>query len=331
MDIIAAIRSKAAQANRIIVLPEGTEERTIKATVDVAQNKLAQVILLGAEAEILAKAKELGVDPATFRIIDPATSAKLAEYAQIYGDLRAQKGKPVKPDEALAALRDPIYFGAMLVHLGEADGSVTGAVHTTGEVITAASRVIGMKPGIKTASSFFIMVLKDKTFGHDGVLIYADCALIPNPDAETLADIAISTARSAQQLVGLTPHVAMLSFSTKGSGKHADADKVILATQLAKQRAPELDLDGELQADAALIAAIGAKKAPGSSVAGKANVLIFPDLDAANIGYKLTERLAGAKAVGPIMQGFAKPVNDLSRGCSAEDIANTIAVAAVMA
>ena len=218
-----------------------------------------------------------------------------------------------------------------MVRQGEVTGSVAGAVNTSGKVIAAAARVIGTKPGARKASSFFIMVLKDKGFGHDGVLLYADCGLVPDPDAETLADIAISTAHSGQQLVGLEPKIAMLSFSTKGSAEHKLVDKVREATRIAKERAPDLQIDGELQVDAALIPAIGARKAPGCPIAGKANILIFPDLNAGNIAYKLTERLAGAKAIGPLLQGFAKPVNDLSRGCSAEDIADTVAVTSVMA
>ena len=218
-----------------------------------------------------------------------------------------------------------------MVRQGEAAGSLAGAINTTGAVVSAAARVIGTKPGIKTASSFFIMILKDKNFGHDGILIYADCALIPNPDAKTLADIAITTAHSAQQIIGLEPKIAMLSFSTKGSAKHELVYKVREATRITREKAPELQIDGEMQVDAALIPAIGARKAPGSPMAGKANILIFPDLNAGNIAYKLTQRLAGAIAFGPIMQGFAKPINDLSRGCSANDIANMVAMTSVMA
>jgi phosphate acetyltransferase len=331
MDLVKKIRKKAAKSQQVIVLPEGMEERTLQATADVVRNNLAELLLLGEEAPIIAKAKELGVNPGTFRIVNPETSGKLEEYARMYADMRAARGKPVSKQKAIDTMKNPLYYGAMMVQQGEATGSLAGAVNTTGAVIAAAARVIGMRPGTNTASGFFIMVLKDTRFGHNGVLIYADCALIPNPDAEQLAEIAISTAHSAKQLVGLDPKIAMLSFSTKGSGKHKDVDKVREATRLAKEKAPELVIDGELQADAALIPAIGARKSPGSPVAGKANILIFPNLDAGNIAYKLTERLAGAKAIGPIMQGFAKPVNDLSRGCSAEDIANMVAVTSVMA
>jgi len=331
MDIIQAIRSKAAAAQRTIVLPEGPEDRTIQATAEVTRNKIANLILLGDETTIRQKAQTFGVNPDSFQIINPATSAQLPEYAQRYQEMRAQKGKPVSEEEALKSMQNVLYYGAMLVNQDVAAGSLAGAVNTTGAVITAAARVIGTRPGIKTASSFFVMVLQDKQFGHDGVLIYADCALVPNPDPETLAEIAIMTAHSAERIVGLVPKVAMLSFSTKGSAQHDLVDKVKEATRIAHERAPELQLDGEMQADAALIPAIGERKAPGSAIAGKANILIFPNLDVGNICYKLTERLAGAKAIGPIMQGFAKPINDLSRGCSAEDIANMVAMTSVLA
>jgi phosphate acetyltransferase len=331
MDVIAAIRQRAAITKRVIVLPEGADERSIKAADEAITNNFAAPILLGEEATILLKARELGLNPTNFRIINPETSEKLQEYAKVYGEMRARKGKPVTEQEALKTMQNTLYYGAMMVHRGEAAGSVAGAVNTSGAVIAAAARVIGTKPGIKFASSFFIMILKDTNFGHNGVLIYADCGLVPDPDAETLAAIAIITAQSAQNLVGLDPQIAMLSFSTKGSAEHALVDKVREATRIAKEKAPQLQIDGELQVDAALIPAIGARKAPGSPVAGKANILIFPDLNAGNIAYKLTERLAGAKAIGPLLQGFAKPCNDLSRGCSAEDIADTIAVTAVMA
>jgi len=331
MDLIAEFRKKAAQTRRVIVLPEGTEERTIQAAADVIKNNLAELILLGEEAVIIAKAKELGVNPDTFRIVNPEASDKIEEYAKIYGELRAKREKPISKQKAIETMKKPLYYGAMMVRQGEVAGSVAGAVNTSGAVIAAAARVIGTKPGAKKASSFFIMILKDKRFGHDGVMLYADCGLLPNPDAETLADIAISTAHSGQQLIGLDPQIAMLSFSTKGSAKHELVDKVREATRIAKEKAPELQIDGEMQVDAALIVAIGARKAPESPIAGKANILIFPDLNAGNIAYKLTERLAGAKAIGPVLQGFAKPVNDLSRGCSAEDIADTVAVTSIMA
>ncbi|GAK59760.1 phosphate acetyltransferase [Candidatus Vecturithrix granuli] len=331
MDLIAQVRKNAAARKRIIVLPEGAEDRTILATTDVTSHGLAVPILLGKEAVITARSKELDVNPEQFRIIDPETSAQLKEYVNTYREMRAQKGKPVSEEEALSTMKDPLYYGAMMVHLGEAAGSLAGAINATGKVITAAARVIGTKPGIKTASSFFMMILKDRSFGYEGILVFADCALIPDPDAETLADIALATADSARRIIGLEPKVAMLSFSTKGSAKHELVDKVLEATRLAKEKDPSLQIDGELQADAALIPSIGERKAPGSTVAGKANILIFPNLEVGNIAYKLVERLAGAKAFGPVMQGFAKPVNDLSRGCSVEDIADMVAMTSVLA
>lgn len=331
MDLIAQVRKNAAAKKRVIVLPEGAEDRTILATTDVTSHGLATPILLGKEAVITNRAKELDVNPEQFRIIDPETSSQLAEYVNTYREMRAQKGKPVSEEEALNTMKDPLYYGAMMVHLGEAAGSLAGAINATGKVITAAARVIGTKPGIKTASSFFMMILKDQNFGHEGILVFADCALIPDPDADTLADIAVATADSARRIIGLEPKVAMLSFSTKGSAKHELVDKVLEATRLAKEKDPSLQIDGELQADAALIPLIGERKAPGSTVAGKANILIFPNLEVGNIAYKLVERLAGAKAFGPVMQGFAKPVNDLSRGCSVEDIADMVAMTSVLA
>ncbi|MDY0093837.1 MAG: phosphate acetyltransferase [Candidatus Vecturithrix sp.] len=331
MDLIAQVRQNAAAKKRVIVLPEGVEDRTILATTDVVSHGLASPILLGKEAVITARAKELGVHPEQFQIIDPETSAQLPKYVNIYREMRAQKGKPVPEEEALNTMKDPLYYGAMMVHLGEAAGSLAGAINATGKVITAAARVIGTKPGIKTASSFFMMILNDRSFGHEGILVFADCALIPDPDAETLADIALATADSAKRIIGLEPKVAMLSFSTKGSAKHELVDKVLEATRLAKEKDPFLEIDGELQADAALIPSIGERKAPGSTVAGKANILIFPNLEVGNIAYKLVERLAGAKAFGPVMQGFAKPINDLSRGCSVEDIADMVAMTSVLA
>ncbi len=332
MNLITDIRKKAAATKRVIVLPEGTEKRTVSAAKEVIAEDFATPVLLGDEATIAELAEDVGLDMGTLQVIHPENADKLEEYAKIYFDMRAAKGKAISEEEALATLKQPLYYGAMMVRQGEAAGSLAGAVNSTGKVISAAARVIGTKPGIKTASSFFMMILDEPAFGHEGVLIYADCALLPDPDAETLADIAITTAASAKNIVpGLEPKVAMLSFSTKGSAEHELVDKVCEATKIAREKAPDLQLDGELQADAALIPSIGERKSPGSAVAGKANILIFPNLDVGNIAYKLTERLAGAVAIGPIMQGFAKPVNDLSRGCSAEDIANMVAMTSVLA
>ncbi|PID56754.1 phosphate acetyltransferase [candidate division KSB3 bacterium] len=332
MNLIADIRKKAAANKKAIVLPEGMEKRTILAAKDILAEDLAVPVLLGDTAVIASLAEESGLDMGVLQVVNPESADHLDEYAKIYFDMRAAKGKAISEDEALATLKDPLYYGAMMVRQGEAAGSLAGAVNATGKVISAAARVIGTKPGIKTASSFFVMIMDKPDFGHEGALIYADCALLPNPDAETLADIAITTAASAKNLIpGFDPKVAMLSFSTKGSADHELVDKVCDATKIAREKAPDLPLDGELQADAALVPSIGERKAPGSAVAGKANILIFPNLDVGNIAYKLTERLAGAAAIGPIMQGFAKPVNDLSRGCSAEDIVNMVAVTSLLA
>ena len=331
MDLIADIRKKAAANKKTIVLPEGTEKRTVLAVKEVLAEDFATPVLLGDETVIAELAKEVGLDPGALQIINPEKADKLDEYAKVYFDMRAAKGKPISEEEALATLKDPLYYGAMMVRQSEADGSLAGAVNTSGRVIAAAARVIGTKPGIKLASSFFLMALPDESFGEKGLLFYADSGMVINPTAEELADIAITTAQSAKSLCGIEPRIAMLSFSTKGSAKHELVDKVCEATRLAQEKAPHLAIDGELQADAALIESIGAKKAPGSPIAGKANILIFPNLDVGNIAYKLTERLAHAKAIGPLLQGFAKPVNDLSRGCSAADIADTVAVTAVMA
>lgn len=331
MDILVEIRQKAAANRQTIVLPEGTEERSIVAAGQVVRDDFADLILLGHADTIRATAQKVSVDANGFQIIDPETSEDLEKYAALYAEKRAARGKPVSMEKAVDLLKQPLYYGAMMVNQGVVGGSVAGAVNTSGNVIAAAARVIGTKPGIKLASSFFMMVLPDTSFGENGLLIYADCGMVINPDAEELADIAITTAHSAKSLCGIEPRVGMLSFSTKGSAEHELVEKVQEATRIAKDKAPNLAIDGELQADAALIEAIGRKKAPDSPIAGKANVLIFPNLDAGNIAYKLTERLAHAKAIGPLLQGFAKPVNDLSRGCSATDIADTVAVTAVMA
>ncbi|MBD3307828.1 phosphate acetyltransferase [candidate division KSB3 bacterium] len=331
MDLIAEIRKKAAATKRQIVLPEGEERRTILAAEDILDHDFAIPVMLGDETAITKIATDLGVNSMAFQIINPETSETLEDYAATYQEIRAQKGKPVSSEEALQIIKNPLYYGAMMVRQGDVAGSVAGAVNSTGSVVTAAARVIGTRPDIKSASSFFLMILKDETFGHQGILFYADCGLIPNPNPQTLAEIAITTAASARRIVDLEPKIAMLSFSSKGSAKHPHVQKVREATQIAKEKAPDLQIDGELQADAALIPGIGEKKAPGSPIAGHANILIFPDLDAGNIAYKLTERLAGAKAIGPIMQGFAKPVNDLSRGCSVEDIADMVALTSILA
>ncbi len=327
MAIIDKIKAKAKSDLKRIVLPEGEEVRNVQAAVMIRDQGLAKLTLLGNPAKVKEVAD--GADLTDIEIIDPANSDKCALYAATLYDLRKAKG--MTEEEAAAKVADPMYYGIMMVKLGDADGLVSGAIHSTGDMLRPALQVIKSKPGMKTVSSCFLMELPDKSFGDDGVMIFSDCGVIPDPDAEQLANIALGAADSARSLAGMEPRVAMLSFSTKGSAKHDDVTKVQEATRIAHEMAPELELDGELQLDAALVEKVGQLKAPGSKVAGHANVLVFPDLGAGNIGYKLVQRLAHAEAYGPILQGIAKPCNDLSRGCSAEDIVATVAITACQA
>ena len=327
MNLIKSIITKAQSNKQRIVLPEGTEERTLTAANMLLSDGVADIILLGDEAKIKEMAKQYNlncISKAT--IIDPKKNPEKEKYAALLYELRKTKG--VTQEQALALAEDPLYLACLMIKNGDADGEVAGAQNSTGNVLRPALQIIKTAPGISVVSGAFLMFIPNKEYGQDGLMVFADCAVMPNPNAQELAQIAVSTARTTKILTGMDPKVAMLSFSTKGSAKNEMADKVIEATQLAKEMAPELQIEGELQADAAIVPAVGKSKAPGSEIAGCANVLVFPSLDAGNIGYKLVQRLAGAEAVGPVLQGIAAPVNDLSRGCSVDDIYKMVAITA---
>jgi len=327
MDLLNKIKDNAKRHNKKIVLPESTEERTLKAADEIIQEGIAQIILTGNPDDIKTKAKELNlknIDKAT--IIDPKNHEKKEEYIDLLVELRKKKG--LSREDATKLVEDPLYLATLMIKNGDADGEVAGAENATGDVLRPAFQVVKTKPGISVVSGAFLMILKDKNYGEDGLLVFADCAVHPNPTDKELAEIAVATGETTRAIAGFEPRIAMLSFSTKGSAKHEMVDKVVSATKLAKEMDPSLKIDGELQADAAIVEAIGQKKAPGSEIAGKANVLVFPTLETGNITYKLVQRLAGAEAVGPILQGMAAPINDLSRGCSVSDIVNLVAITA---
>jgi phosphate acetyltransferase len=323
IELLNQIRTRASQRKKTIVLPESHDERVLKAAEILTKEKIASVITLGSESKIRTDAGKIGCDLQGIRIIDPEKSDRLSDFSNYFFNLRKHKGVTI--EQARETMRRDIFFGGMMVSSGMADGSVSGSFATTADVMRASIFCVGMKEGISIVSSFFLMAFPDAVYS------FADCAVNPNPDPKQLADIAISTADNHKKLTGEEAYIAMLSFSTKGSAEHELVDKVREATRYVQEKRPDLNVDGELQFDAAIVAGVGKKKAPESKVAGRANVLVFPDLNAGNIGYKIAQRLGGAEAVGPISQGLKKPFYDLSRGCSVDDIVNTAAIACLAA
>lgn len=324
-----SLKARAKADLKTIVLAEGEDIRTVEAAATVLAEGYAKVIMLGNVDKIKAMAAEKGVDISGAEIIDPETSAKTADYADKFYEMRKAKG--MTPEKAAETMKNVLYYGVMMVNEGEADGMVAGACNSSANVIRPSLQILKTKPGTKLVSSFFVIIVPDCEYGEKGSFIFSDSGLVENPDADALSEIAIASAASFKQLIGAQPKVAMLSYSTYGSAKSELVDKVQEATRLAKEKAPDLKLDGEMQLDAAIVPSVGKSKAPGSDIAGEANVLIFPDLNAGNIGYKLAQRLAKAEAYGPVLQGVRKPVNDLSRGCTAEDIAGVVAITCVQA
>ncbi|MDO5038173.1 phosphate acetyltransferase [Clostridium sp.] len=329
MELMNKIWEAAKSDKKKIVLPEGDEARTVVAARKIFDEGIAIPVLIGNKERVLQSGKEQGVNLEGVDIIDPETSPKLNEYIEAFYELRKNKGMTMEKAERI--VRDPLYFATMMVKLDDADGMVSGAVHTTGDLLRPGLQIIKTAPGVSVVSSFFIMLVPGSKYGEQGMLLFSDCAVNPNPNSDQLAAIAIATAETAKNLCKMEPKVAMLSFSTMGSADHELVDKVRTATEKAKELRPDLQIDGELQLDAAIVQKVANQKAPNSKVAGNANVLVFPDLQAGNIGYKLVQRFANAEAIGPVCQGFAKPINDLSRGCSSEDIVNVVALTAVQA
>jgi phosphate acetyltransferase len=327
MNLIDQIKENARKNKQRIILPESYEERTLKAADRVLQDGTAEIILLGKPKDIQKHAASLGlknIEKAT--LIDPLTNEKRETYAKMMTELRKSKGLTM--DQAFDQLNNPLYFATVMIKYGDADGEVAGADNATGDVLRPAFQYVKTLPGISVVSGAFLMFLKDKEYGDNGLMVFADCAVHPNPTDRELAEIAVATAKTTRSIAQIEPRIAMLSFSTKGSASHEMVDKVVNATRIAKEMSPGIKIDGELQADAAIVASVGLKKAPGSEIAGKANVLIFPSLESGNICYKLVQRLGHAEAIGPILQGMAAPINDLSRGCSVEDIVDLVAITA---
>ncbi len=329
MGFIENIRERASKLYKTIVLPEGADDRVIIASHILSKNHIAKVVLLGDTDHIESRAKELNIDLSDVQIINPEKADNLDKYAEVYYEKRKHKG--ITLEKAKEIVKDPLFYGAVMVELGEAHGSVAGAAHSTADTVRAAFHVIGVDPNFSVVSSFFIMVSPEPSFGHEGLMVFADCAVMPKPTSVQLAEIAIAAADNAKFFLETEPLVAMLSFSTKGSASHEDVDHVVEAMKIVQERKPELSIDGEMQFDAAVIKSVGERKSPGSKVAGKANTFIFPDLNSANIGYKIAQRMGKAEAVGPFLQGLKLPCNDLSRGCDVDDIVNTAAVTAIQA
>ena len=329
MDFISTIKERARKDIKKIVLPEASDVRILKAAEIALSEAYAEVVLVGNEDSIKAMAGENNIDVSKAIIVDPLKSDKAAEYAEKLYDLRKEKGMTL--EQAQELVKDEVYFGMMMVKMNDADGLVSGAIHSTSDTLRPALQILKTAPGTKLVSAFFLMVVPDCEYGEDGVFVFGDCGLNENPNAEQLAEIAASSSQSFEKLVGKESKVAMLSYSTMGSAKSELTQKVIDATNIVKENYPEIKVDGEMQLDAAIVPSVGKSKAPNSEIAGCANTLIFPDLNAGNIGYKLTQRLAKAEAYGPLCQGIARPVNDLSRGCSAEDVAGVVAITAVQA